>query len=47
MPAVVLYILPATPAQAGAGPVIVGTGNGLTVTLFDVGAAAVQLFAFV
>src|ERR1035437_1683638 len=42
IPASVVYTFPATPTQTGVGPASVGTGNGLTVTLYVVGLVAVH-----
>ena len=42
MPASVVYTFPVELTHAEAGPVIVGTGNASTVTLYTVAAAAVH-----
>ena len=47
IPAVVEYTLPVEFTHTDAGPDITGIGNELTVTLYTVGAAAVQLLPFV
>ena len=47
MPAAVEYTLPVEFTHADAGPDITGTGKALTVTLYTVGDAAVQLLPFV
>ena len=47
IPAAVEYTLPVEFIHADAGPAITGIGNALTVTLYTVGTAAVQLLPFV
>jgi hypothetical protein len=47
IPAVVEYTLPVEFTHADAGPAMTGVGKALTVTLYTVGAAAVQLLPFV
>lgn len=47
MPACVEYIFPVEAAHADAGPEMAGTGSALTVMLYTVGAAAVQLLVLV
>jgi hypothetical protein len=47
MPAAVEYTLPVELTHAVAGPVMTGTGKALTVTLYTIGADALQLLLFV
>ena len=47
IPAAVEYTLPVEFTHADAGPAMTGIGKALTVTLYTVGAAAVQLLPFV
>ena len=47
IPASVVYTLPLVPPQTVAGPVMVGTGRGVTVTVKQVGAVALQPLPFV
>jgi hypothetical protein len=47
MPDAVEYIMPVVPAQMDEGPVITGTGRGLTWIFMEAGLAALQPFEFV